>query len=69
MIVCIQCALEAFVNGVDPLYLHTDATFNETPTEHMRRLHPDPVRNQARRQELLMLAAARMGGTYFDPTK
>ena len=68
-LLCIQCALEAFVSGVDPNRLRQHASFEETITEHMKRCHPDPVETQKRREELLRLAGIRLGGAFYDVDK
>ena len=68
-LLCIQCALEAFVKGVDPNRLRQYASFEETITEHMKRCHPDPVETQKRREELLRLAGIRLGGAFYDIDK
>lgn len=54
---CIQCALEAFVKGKGASVPPEMTMFEETPEEHMKRVHPDPVATQNRRQELEQEAA------------
>jgi hypothetical protein len=46
MLVCIECALRAVVEGKDP------PRFNESPEEHMRRVHPDGGAQGADRAKL-----------------
>jgi hypothetical protein len=44
--VCIQCAMRAMLAGVPP------PAFDETPEQHLRRVHPDPVAARVERCEL-----------------
>lgn len=60
MTICIQCALEEFVRTGDVATLSTAAAFDESPDDHMRRVHPDPVATQARRRVLEAEAARLM---------
>lgn len=53
MTVCIHCALIAFVNGQVP------QMFDESPAEHMIRVHPHGV-DPAERRELERRAEARV---------
>lgn len=66
--VCIQCAMEALAAGKSPDQIRIASTFDETPTQHMRRVHPDPIATQRRREELYRIIAVSMGGAFFDPT-
>lgn len=43
---CIQCAMKAMVDHQIP------PTFEESPEEHLRRVHPDPAATQAERKVL-----------------
>jgi len=45
-VMCLQCAMRAIVAGQAP------EIFDESPTEHVARAHPDPVACQAERREL-----------------
>lgn len=54
--VCIQCALEAFVTNKG-LMPSAAIVFDETPEDHARRVHPDPVATNARRRWLEAEAA------------
>lgn len=51
--ICMHCALEAFVEG--RVYAGDD----ETPTEHMKRVHPGGV-DPFRRRELELLAEKKL---------
>jgi hypothetical protein len=51
--ICVQCAMEAALKG-EPC-----PSFDEEPDEHGRRVHPDPVKTQARRNELERLVVER----------
>lgn len=53
-LLCIQCAMEALV--ADKQYEPT----NETADAHMRRVHPDPIANNQRRDELKKLIANKL---------
>jgi hypothetical protein len=44
-VICIQCALEAFVAGTGDMA--TAAQFDETPEEHQQRVHPDLAATRA----------------------
>lgn len=44
--ICLQCSMRALVNG------EPSPTFEETPTEHMARVHPDPLQTQRERIEV-----------------
>lgn len=46
MLMCIQCAMRAMLND------EPSPSFNETPEQHMRRVHPDPAAAQVERREL-----------------
>lgn len=46
MVVCIQCALKAFVEGTPT------QVFQETMVEHMARYHPDLEQTRLERQDL-----------------
>jgi hypothetical protein len=46
MMICIQCAMRAMLNG------EPSPSFDETPTQHLRRLHPDPVATEIERREM-----------------
>jgi len=54
MMICIQCALEAFVSAdglsdaADPW--QAGGRFNEEPAEHYARVHPNGVDGDARRK-------------------
>lgn len=52
--VCIQCAMESILSGT-----RVEAV-EQTPEEHMRLVHPDPVACIARRRELERLLAEKM---------
>lgn len=43
---CIQCSLKAMLN-YEPI-----PTFEETPEEHQRRVHPDPEATRRERDEM-----------------
>ena len=43
---CIQCAMRAMLNGEAP------PTFDETPEQHQRRVHPDLAATQVERREM-----------------
>lgn len=60
MIMCVQCALEAFVRGSSAADVAKASQRDESPEEHMRVYHPDPVATHARRQELERLASVRI---------
>jgi len=47
MTVCVQCAMKALLEG-----RLTTLQFEETPEEHMARVHPDPVATRRERLEL-----------------
>ncbi len=64
---CIQCALEAFVAGKSSHTIQLHAVFDETPLQHLKRVHPDPVQTERRRVELNKQAAALLGGGFVDP--
>lgn len=44
--ICIQCAMRAMANN------EPSPTFDETPEEHQRRVHPDLAATQRERQQL-----------------
>jgi hypothetical protein len=46
VLVCMQCTLRALVNNQPP------PVFNESITDHMVRMHPDPEATQRERIEL-----------------
>lgn len=46
MTVCIQCAMRAMLAGTPP------PVFDETPDEHAKRAHPDPLATYRERQQL-----------------
>jgi hypothetical protein len=47
MLVCIQCAMRAILDGNPPPRFE-----NEDPIAHMREFHPDPVATQREREEM-----------------
>lgn len=65
--VCVQCMMEAFVSGKDGADMYQAATFDETPQEHLMRVHPDARATWIRRLELTKLCANRLGERLFDP--
>lgn len=56
MTLCIQCSMKAMLAG------EPTPSFDETPEEHMRRLHPDPEAVARERKELDQLLAQKLGG-------
>ena len=66
-LLCVQCALEAFVAGVDPNHLRAACSFEESVAQHMQRCHPDPLKTQIRREELLRLAGIQLGEPFLNP--
>jgi hypothetical protein len=53
---CIQCAMRALLDD------KPSPTFDETPEQHARRCHPDPVTTRRERMELERLLAQKMMG-------
>lgn len=49
--VCMQCAMKALVNGGIP-GMGAASTFDETPEEHMARVHPDIEQTLRERMKL-----------------
>lgn len=43
---CVQCSMRALLTG------QMSPTFDESPEEHIRRVHPDPVATAAERVEM-----------------
>jgi hypothetical protein len=47
MTVCIQCSMRALVNNESKA-----PVFDETPEEHVKRMHPDPIETLRERKAL-----------------
>jgi len=56
--VCIQCAMKAMAEGKKP-----PPPFDETPEEHLRRVHPDPVQTATERAALLAQLDTKQSGS------
>lgn len=54
MTVCIQCSMQAILRDETP------PVYAETPEEHARLQHPDPVATRDRRRELERALAEKM---------
>ena len=57
MIVCVQCAMKAMVEG------KPSPTFDETWDVHMQHFHPDPIATQQERMDLERLLAEKLKET------
>ena len=59
-LVCVQCNMKAVVEGTDIVL------FDESPAEHLARVHPDPEATQRERRELEQVLEARFrrSGTF-----
>ena len=53
---CIQCAMRAMLND------EPSPTFDETPEQHQRRVHPDLTATQIERRELERQLAEKFNG-------
>lgn len=53
---CIQCAMRAMLKG------EPSPTFDETPEQHQRRVHPDLIATQTERRELEKQLAEKLKG-------
>ncbi len=58
---CIQCAMKAILAGEQP------PVFDETPEEHARRVHPDPIATRDERRELERQLKDRLPGERQKP--